>query len=366
MLDFAVMSKGLPEAAPAPLDIYGLLPEEIAALPSMAGQPAFRPRQIARWLYDRGATAFDEMTDISKETRRRLEGECRIGRIRPAEARVAPDDSATKYLFRLPHAGAVEAVWIRDQRRDTLCISSQAGCAYGCTFCATASMKSGRNLTPGEIIGQVAALRDAMAEAGAPEVHNLVFMGMGEPLANYESVVRSLRILTGAPGFGIAARRITISTVGLEPEIRRLAAQPVGARLAFSLNATTDEVRSEIMPVNRKYPFRVVFRALREYQAVKGLPVTLEYVLLKGINDTPEDAQRLARFAQSLQCKINLIAYNPHAFAPYAAASDQEIEEFRRRMLPAAMTTVTVRWSKGREIQAACGQLATASAGETH
>ncbi len=364
MLDWPRMAQANSDTGRAPTEIYGLHPTEIAALPQLAGEPPYRARQVAQWLYGRGASKFSEMTNLTKEVRRRLEEGCSIGRLRPAEAREAPDGSAVKYLFRIPDTGSIEAVWIRDARRDTLCISSQAGCAYGCTFCATASMRAGRNLTSGEIVGQVAALRVELARAGGKEIHNLVFMGMGEPLANYDSVVRALRILTEEPGFGVAARRITVSTVGLEPEIRRLAREPIGVRLAFSLNATTDDLRSRLMPVNRKYPFRDVFRALREYQAVKGVPVTLEYVLLKGVNDSPEDAHRLARFARSLQCKVNLIAYNPHAFAPYAPASDEEIEEFRRQMLPAAMTTVTVRWSKGREIQAACGQLATGASGE--
>jgi 23S rRNA (adenine2503-C2)-methyltransferase len=364
------------DAGGPPVNLYGLSVEEIVALPCLQGEPAFRAGQIARWMYNRGIVSFDQMSDISKELRARIASACVIGRIQPSFATEAGDGSATKYLFKLPPPGgpefsgadrsperSVEAVWIRDDRRDTLCISSQAGCAYGCTFCATAAMKAGRNLTTGEILSQVAALREAMASRGPIDVHNIVFMGMGEPLANYDAVVGALKLLCGEPGFGLAARRITVSTVGLIPEIRRLAAEPVGVRLAFSLNATTDDVRSRIMPVNRKYPFYDVFRALREYQHAKQAPATLEYVLLKGVNDTREDARRLAEYARSLQCKVNLIAYNPHPYAPFVPVPDRAIEEFRRWMMPIAMTTVTVRWSKGRDIQAACGQLSTANQG---
>jgi len=351
------------------VNLYGLEPDEIAALPCLSGQPDYRGKQIARWIYNRGVLDLADMSDLSKEIRARLTGSCSIRRVRPAAATEAADGSATKFLFRLDGEGdgvqadrgtrPVEAVWIRDDRRDTLCISSQAGCAYGCTFCATGAMKSGRDLTTGEIVGQVAVLREEMKRRGSFEVHNLVFMGMGEPLANFDQVARALRILCGEPGFGLAARRITISTVGLVPEIRRLAQEPFAVRLAFSLNATTDEVRSRIMPINRKYPFKAVFLALREYQRIKDSQVTIEYVLLKGINDSRDDARRLADYARSLQCKVNLIAYNPHPYAPFEPSVNAHIEDFRSWMVPAAMTTVTVRWSKGRDIQAACGQLST-------
>ncbi len=350
----------MPHPEPKRTNLYGLDAGEIRSLPALAGEPAYRASQIAHWIYGRGVDSFEEMTDLSKAVRQRLLETCEIRRARPVENSTAGDASATKVLFLLDDGRTVEAVWIRDPRRETLCISSQAGCAYGCTFCATATMKAGRNLTTGEIVGQVAELRARMVANGKPDVHNIVFMGMGEPLANYDAVVGALRLLCGEPGMNLAARRITVSTVGLEPEIRRLAREPVGVRLAFSLNATTDELRSEIMPVNRKYPFRAVLEALREYQQRKGSRVTLEYVLLNGINDTPEDARRLAGFAAGLSCKVNLIAFNPHPYAPYSPTPDPGIEKFRAQMLPRARhVTITVRWSKGRDIQAACGQLAT-------
>lgn len=339
-------------------NIYGMGTGELSTLPALSGEPSFRPVQVAAWMYGRGARDFEVMTDLSKGAREKLRSTCEIGRIAPELQTQASDDSATKYLFRLEEGTTIEAVWIRDGRRDTLCISSQVGCAYGCSFCATAAMKAGRNLSVGEILSQVASLREEMSARDMLGVHNIVFMGMGEPLANYENLTGALRLLCGQPGFGIAARRITVSTVGLAPEIRRFAAEPLDIRLALSLNATTDERRAELMPVNRKYPLREVLDALREYQTRKGEPVTLEYVLLKGINDSPEDARRLAGIARSLQCKINLIAYNPHPYSPYSPTPDPLIEDFRHSMLPTS-STITVRWSKGQDIQAACGQLST-------
>lgn len=356
-------------------NLFGLSAEAIAGLGPLAGEPSFRARQIAHWVYGRGAEDLGTMTSVSRRLRDRLGEAWEIRRAHPVEESTVGDESATKLLFRLEDGCLAEAVWIRDPRRETLCISSQAGCAYGCAFCATATLKAGRNLLAGEILSQFVAMKErisrrstgaAAAERdpsgtgdGPGKVHNIVFMGMGEPLANYAEVVAALRILCGHPGYGMAARRVTISTVGLEPEIRLLAREPLAVRLAFSLNATTDEVRSRLMPVNRKYPFRSIFEALREYQGMKKERVTLEYVLLKGVNDGKEDAARLARYARSLDCKVNLIAYNPHPYASFEPVSDRGIEEFRSAMLPTApRVTTTVRWSKGREIQAACGQLA--------
>ncbi len=340
-------------------NIYGLDVEALAALGPLSGQPAFRSRQIADWLYVHGAKSFEEMTNLPKELRQRMEKSCRIDRGRLVETIATADGSAVKALVGLDDGRAVEAVWIRDDGRETLCISSQVGCAYECDFCATASMPASSNLSAGEILGQIAEMRDEMARREATDLGNIVFMGMGEPLANYTAVTAALRLICGEPGFGIAARRITISTVGLTPEIVRLAQEPFSVRLAFSLNATTDEMRNDLMPVNRKYPFRKVFDALREFQRLKKSRVTLGYLLLKGINDTSEDARRLAGFARSLQCKVNLIAYNPHQFSAYAAVDNAGVEAFRRAMAPIApQVMVTVRWSKGAEIQAACGQLA--------
>ncbi len=340
-------------------NLYGLDADSLASLPELAHEPAYRARQVVRWLYRSASPGFETMSNLSRELRDSLAEGYRIEAIHPSDEKTAGDDSATKYRFQLEGTGAIESVWIRDGLRDTFCISSQAGCAYGCTFCATASLKADRNLTVGEILGQFSSLQAARA-GQEPSVHpNLVFMGMGEPLANYDALIGALRLLCADGGFGLPPRRITISTVGLEPAIRRLAAEPFAVRLAFSLNATTDAERSALMPVNRVYPFRSVFDALREFQERKKSRVTLEYVLLQGINDKPDDAKRLARFGRSLQCRINLIAYNRHRFAAYEPVSESRMEDFRASIRTLARgIPVTVRHSKGDDIDAACGQLA--------
>jgi 23S rRNA (adenine2503-C2)-methyltransferase len=220
-------------------------------------------------------------------------------------------------------------------------------------------MGAGRNLTVREIVSQVLGVRRVMREDGVAPGHNVVFMGMGEPLANLVHLVPALRLLQADEGLAIGRRRITVSTVGLPRQIRTLAESDVKVRLAFSLNATTDEVRNRLMPVNRQHPFREVFAALREFQRAKRMRVSLEYVLLRGVNDAPEDAQRLAGFARELRFKVNLIAYNPHAAAPFQPTSEEGIAAFVRAMSPIA-PSVTLRYSKGRDILAACGQLSTA------
>jgi 23S rRNA (adenine2503-C2)-methyltransferase len=242
---------------------------------------------------------------------------------------------------------------MRDGRRATLCISSQVGCALGCAFCATGQMGFHRNLTSGEIIGQV-----LLAEREA-HISNLVFMGMGEPLANYEALVRSIRVLQDDFGPGVGRRRMTVSTVGLPGPIRRLAGEKVAVRLALSLNATENPTRSALMPVNRRHPIEEVLPALVEYRERTGNRVTFEYVLIDGVNDSLEDARRLARMARECGCKVNLIRFNPHPLTTLAPTPPARLEAFYRAMLPIA-PTVTIRESRGEDILAACGQLSTA------
>jgi 23S rRNA (adenine2503-C2)-methyltransferase len=321
--------------------------------------PAFRCRQIARWLYARGETRFSAMSDIARPLREELARHYTLDPDPVVSVRRAEGNEAWKLLFRLHDGRSVEAVLINAPRRRTICVSSQAGCAYGCSFCATAAMGPGRNLTVREIVSQVVAVRRQMKEETLVGSHNLVFMGMGEPLANLVHLVPSLRLLQADEGLAVGHRRITVSTVGLVPQIRELALADVKTRLAFSLNATTDETRSLLMPVNRKYPFRQVFEALADFQERQKMRVTLEYVLLGGINDSRQDARRLARFARELRCKVNLIRYNAHPAAPYRPSDDATTAAFVETMYPVA-PTVTLRYSKGRDILAACGQLSTA------
>ncbi len=325
----------------------------------LAGLAAFRARQVARWLYVRGETRFEAMTDITRSLREELGRSYSLDPDPIADLRRSQEDDAFKLLFRLSDGRKVEAVLIQTPKRRTICVSSQAGCAYGCRFCATAAMGPGRNLTVREIVSQVLAVRILMRREGMPRGHNIVFMGMGEPLANLDNLVPALRLLQDDEGLSISRRRITVSTVGVIPSILALAESDVAARLAFSLNATTDDVRTALMPVNKKYPFRDVFEALRRYQKGRRMRVSLEYVLLSGINDSREDALRLAGFARELRFKVNLIAFNPHAAAPYQPTPEDGVARFVETMYPIA-PTVTLRYSKGRDILAACGQLSTA------
>jgi len=325
----------------------------------LAELPLYRSRQVARWLYARGEASFDAMTDLGAGLRRELAGHYTLEPDPVIDERRAGGGEAVKLLLGLADGRSVEAVLIDSGRRRTICVSSQAGCAYGCAFCATAMMGAGRNLTVREIVSQVLNVRRIMRREGMTGGHNMVFMGMGEPLANLVNLVPALRLLQADEGLAVSRRRITVSTVGLPGQIRALAEAEVKVRLAFSLNATTDETRDRLMPINRKHPFREVFEALLDFQKARRMRVTLEYVLLKGINDGPEDARRLAGFARELRCKVNLIAYNAHPAAPFEPTDEAGIAAFVRRMSPIA-PSVTLRYSKGREILAACGQLSTA------
>jgi len=338
--------------------LLGQSAEEMRETAPLCDHPAFRSRQIARWLYEKGATSFDEMTDLGVSLRTELARFYSVLPIKVLTEQKSEVDEAIKMLLRLEDGKTIETVLIQTPRRKTICVSSQVGCAYGCDFCATAKMGPGRNLTVGEILAQVLVARNRMRQEGWSDGFNIVFMGMGEPLQNIDNLIAALRILQMPDGLAMSWRRITVSTVGLIPQIKKLADSGVSTRLAYSLSATTDVTRTRLMPVNKKYPFREVFQALAEYQMKTGTPVTLEYVLLDGVNDAIEDAVRLAGFSRQLGCKVNLIVYNPHDQAPYQPSAHGRIEHFMRTMLPLA-PNVTLRYSRGKDIMAACGQLST-------
>jgi len=343
----------------SPGELLGRSVAELAALPELRGEPAFRARQLAIWLYRRGASEAAAMTDLPGRLRERLAARYTIGRLAPvAEAR-ARDASAVKLLLATRDGLRVEAVLLRTARRDTLCISSQIGCAYGCRFCATAAMGLARNLGRGEILAQVLALQAERARLGGEGLFNLVFMGMGEPLANYEELVGAIRILTDDHGVGIGRRRITVSTVGLPHAVRRLGREDPAVRLALSLNATENATRSQLMPINRRFPIEALLPAVADYRARTGQRVTFEYVLLAGVNDRRADAERLAAWARRYDCKVNLIRFNPHPLSRLRPTPPERVEAFRETMLPIS-PTVTLRESLGEEILAACGQLSTA------
>jgi len=337
------------------VELKGLLPDELEAAVLRMGLESYRARQIAAWMYNRGVTDFGLMTDLSKAVRERLSREAAILRLRVLQETASADADARKYLFQLPDGNSVESVLMRDGRRRTLCISSQAGCALACRFCATGQGGLLRNLDAAEIVDQLVSVRRSLCEAGE-DLTNVVFMGMGEPLLNYAEVIRAIRLLNLDYGAAVGLRRITLSTAGHVPGILRLAEEGLRVGLAVSLNATTDAQRSELMPVNAKWPIRELLEATAVYQRRLRRRVTFEYVLLSGVNDSDEDARRLSDISRSVPSKVNVIPWNPVPGVHFARPEDAAITRFVES-LAADCVTATVRYSKGADISAACGQL---------
>ena len=336
-------------------DLKSLLPDELRAFISDLGKERFRATQLLRWVHG-GATSFDEMTDISKQFRTELAEIARIETLCEV-ARTSDDDgSATKLLFELSDGARVETVAMREEDRRTVCVSSQAGCALKCAFCATGTMGLTRNLTTGEMVDQVIQASKLFPNEEKP-VTNIVFMGMGEPLQNYDNVARAVKILGLEMGLAISATKITISTAGLVPGIHRLAEELPKVGLAISLNATTDEVRDELMPINRRWHIAELLSAAKVMSAAAHRRwVTFEYVLIAGVNDSKDDARRLTSLLSDIRCKVNLIPFNPVEGLPFQRPSRSTIDAFHRYLWDRNFT-VTVRWSKGDDIAAACGQL---------
>jgi len=344
------------------LDLRNVTLDEAEAFAVAQGWPRFRGEQIWRWVHDKGARSFDDMTNLGRETRARLAETAAIGGLEIAEVQTSHD--GTRKLRLTTHDGqSIESVVIPDGDKTTQCISSQVGCAVDCQFCATAKMGLRRNLDAGEIVDQVYLARGLLAELEpGRRITNLVYMGMGEPLHNYDNLVRSLRILTHDKGVGLSQRRITVSTSGLVPKLERLGGEDVRPNLAVSLNAPSDAIRDEIMPINRKWNIAKLLGALRAYPLEQRRRITFEYVLLAGVNDSLADAAQLARLLRGIKCKVNLIPFNPHPEAPYARPSHAAVaafqDECRRLGLP-----VYLRTPRGDDIDAACGQLANRSGG---
>lgn len=318
------------------------------------GIPAYRARQVFGWIYHRGVPDFAAMTDLPQALRASLAGRFRVHTLVTARRDVSADGTQ-KFLLGLGDGMSVEAVFIPDTPNQAFCVSTQVGCAMGCGFCLTATMGLVRNLTPGEIVGQVRQLADALDLRD--KTFSIVFMGMGEPLHNYDHTMAAIRILTSPHGFGMSPRRITVSTVGLVPAIQRLATEDVMPNLAISLHATTETQRAALVPINKKYGIDEVLDACRAFPLGKRDRITFEYVLLDGVNDTPADAHRLARLLADIRGKVNLIPLNPAPGIPYERPSDDRINEFGRILADLGII-VSVRKSRGRDIRAACGQLA--------
>jgi len=381
--------RGRTLAAPAPLaeanppkrSLVGLSRAELVEAMGEIGVPErqrrMRAGQVFRWIYNRGVTAFDEMSDISKSLRDELAAKFTIDRLEIVEEQIS-SDGTRKWLLRLPPSGPlgqrheVEAVYIPEEDRGTLCVSSQVGCTLTCTFCHTGTQTLVRNLTPGEIVGQLLVARDRLGEwpealaanpnppAAGRYVTNVVLMGMGEPLYNFDNVKTAMEIVSDNEGISLSRRRITLSTSGVVPMIHR-AGEEIGVMLAISLHATTDEVRNELVPINRKYPIAELLEACRNYPGLSNARrITFEYVMLKGVNDSDADARRLVKLLQGIPAKINLIPFNPWPGTSYECSDWERIETFAEIVNRAGYAS-PIRTPRGRDIMAACGQLKSAS-----
>lgn len=331
-------------------NLKALSKEEIESFIKDAGLPVFRARQLIHWIYERHVKSVEQITEFSKKMREELSERAYISDLALLD-RLTSRDGTGKFLFGLEDGETIESVLIPDEDRLTLCISSQVGCALGCVFCLTGRLGLKRNLAPHEIVDQVInASRLIMPK----RITNVVLMGMGEPLANFEAVVEALWRMTKL--MQISPRRITLSTAGIVPKIRLLGEKAPPVNLAISLNATTDAVRDVVMPVNRTYPLKDLLAACREFPLQARRRITFEYVLLSGVNDTPDDARRLVRLLRGIPSKVNLIPFNPYCGCEYKRPDEKTVLVFQEILAQSNMTVI-IRKSKGQDILAACGQL---------
>lgn len=352
------------DAAETRLDLKSLTREELASLCDELGLPSYRTTQLTRWLHQKGATSFDEMSNLSKELREKLSARYEIRQI-AIDQRKKSSDGTIKYLFRLDdeHGEKIEAVLIPDlqpdgsARRLTVCVSSQVGCVFGCAFCATGKMGLFRNLTPGEIVDQVRLINQEAEETYGKGITNVVYMGMGEPLHNYKAVVESAAILSSEAGLELSPKRVTVSTVGLTRQIEQLADEKQPFRLAISLHAAHDSKRTEIMPINESLNLKRLEKAVRYYYRKTEQPITYEYLLFDQFNDHVKDARQLSTIAHWIPSKVNIIMYNPVAGVTLKRAREDRLDTFMKELISHGVTA-TVRRSRGDDIDAGCGQLA--------
>ena len=334
---------------PAKVDLKNLSPAALVEFLAGLGKEKFRAVQLMRWVYQRGVSEFAEMTDLSKSFRDELVQRAYVSKFTPDAVEVS-SDGTRKFLFRLDDGKSIETVLIpMEGGRNTLCISTQVGCAMQCSFCLTGTFGLERDLNAAEIVNQVCAVREQHP------VDNIVLMGMGEPLHNLDNVVDALQILYAPTGFDYGPRKVTLSTSGLVPEMNELG-QRIKVNLAVSLNATTDEVRNELMPVNRRYPLRELMEACRKFPLAPRQRITFEYILIHGVNDSQADARRLVKLLHGIKAKVNLIPFNEHSGSDYRRPSDADIRVFQTYLLDRQIVAVR-RAGKGQDISAACGQL---------
>lgn len=349
------------EAAPPPASQVNLYDLDQAALTDLVtrwGFPTYRAAQLFEWLYKHKAATFAEMTSLPKTLRGRLEAETEIGHLRQVAEQFSSDGQTVKKLFRLPDQQLIEAVLMEyDDGRRTACISTQAGCAMGCVFCATGQMGFARHLTSGEIVEQALYFARLLEQSGE-RLSNVVLMGMGEPLHNYDHSVKAIHALNHPDGLSIGQRHITLSTVGLVPQIRQFAEEGVEVKLAISLHAATDDERSALLPINRRYPIRDLIDAARYYVEKTGRRLTFEWSLIRGENDTVDQAQKLGKLLRGLLCHVNLIPLNPTGGYGGHPSDPEAVKAFQETLTTYGVSS-TVRVRRGIDIQAGCGQLKT-------
>jgi len=341
------------------MDLLSLNQDELGDELEKLGEPRYRAAQLIAWVYARRATSFDAMTNLPAALRAKLDASFSLRPLKTARE-TGSKDTTRKFLFQLHDEQLIETVLIpaspalygeRADRR-TICISSQVGCAYGCKFCASGIDGWKRNLTAGEIVAQFLAVEEISGE----KINNIVFMGMGEPFANYDNLMKAISIINAPWGIGLGSRHITVSTSGLVPRIRDYSDQPLQLRLAISLHGATDAVRGQIMPVNRKYPLAELIEACAYYTSKKKQHLTFEYILIKDVNDTPEQARELAKYARDLNAKVNLIPYNTVVDLDWERP-EEDVQESFLKIVKARGVSATLRREKGHDIAAACGQL---------
>jgi len=338
------------------IDLLGYTSNELEDLMQEWGEQRFKGRQLFKWLYNLRQTDFEKMTNLSRPLRSKLSERFIFTGLKDERISISADGTA-KLLFRLNDDHFIEAVRIPDKEKATACVSSQAGCPLGCRFCATGQIGYHRDLSTGEIIGQLLYMRH---KYGEDAFENIVFMGMGEPLLNYENLIRSVGIISSEMGLSLSAKKITVSTIGIVPKIYSLADSGWKVNLAISLHAPTDEKRKKVMPAARAYPLYEVMKAAKYFAEKRKKRVTFEYILFDGFNDTVQDVRYLSSLVKGVPCKINILAYNPVEGLEYRRPSEDKVNEFARNLYPRA-PAVTVRKSRGLDIEAACGQLAAKS-----
>ncbi|GIW47995.1 MAG: dual-specificity RNA methyltransferase RlmN [Deltaproteobacteria bacterium] len=333
------------------VNLKDLSPEELEHFVVSLGERSYRARQIGAWIYKRRVYSFDEMTDLPKSFRETLKSFAFISSIKPVRELVSKDGTR-KYLFELSDGNRIESVLIPDEGRLTLCVSSQVGCSLGCSFCLTGRVGKIRDLKPSEILDQFLEVERLISS----RITNVVFMGMGEPLDNLENVVRALKVLTHPNFIGLSPKKVTVSTSGLVPRIRELG-ERISVNLSISLNAPRDDLRSKIMPVNRRFPIKELIEEARRFPLPNRKVLTFEYVLIKDVNDSDRDARELGELLKEVRCKVNLIPFNEAPPLPYRTPSEERVLAFQRILVSYGLN-VRIRKNRGRDILGACGQLA--------